>query len=274
MVEFLSARADTAFEGKLMRVNALQALARWESQRQAMETRQWLGWRTHEPEALQVVWRGERGELVEMQPHRRSCAKRWLLRAQYMRHCVGQFGNRRKLTGGYAKHYAASCEQGRIRLFSYCTGQSQPCITLSALVKEGGKLEIEQIKGKQNLPPVEKYHAEVLVWRPFFGLIPRGEPQGRRWATTWATEQRGQARKRDQAAQRRGPHFSCAALLCWVGSTRACSGKSCSSTPGAQKSVLRIGKTSPAPTCVAASNGWALAAAMRRRRGSASAKSI
>jgi hypothetical protein len=91
-----------------------------------------------------------------------------------MRHCVGQFGNRRKLSGGYGEHYAAACEQGRMRLFSYRTGRehAQPHITISAVVQADGRLEIEQIKGKQNRPPVAKYHADVLG---FLQSLPTGE---------------------------------------------------------------------------------------------------
>ncbi|MGP1630654.1 MAG: hypothetical protein ACTS5V_11990 [Giesbergeria sp.] len=164
LVEFLSTRADTPLEGKLMRVNALQALAQWAAEHQAMEARQLSGWRTHQPEAVQVVWQGADGEFVEMLPKSPQLREELAFESQCMRHCVGQFGNRRKLTGGYGEHYAASCEQGRMRLFSYRTGQSQPRITLSAVVKEDGQLEIEQIKGKQNRPPVDKYHADVLAF--------------------------------------------------------------------------------------------------------------
>ena len=39
-------------------------------------------------------------------------------------------------SGGYGEHYAASCEQGKMRLFSYRTGadHAQPRITISAVV--------------------------------------------------------------------------------------------------------------------------------------------
>ena len=164
LVEFLATRAGTPLEGKLMRVNAMQALAQWDAEHQAMQARQLSGWRTHQPDAVQHVWHGEGGDFVELLPASPLLREELAFESQCMRHCVGQFGNRRKLSGGYGEHYASACEQGRMRLFSYRTGQSQPRITISAHVKANGELEIEQIKGKQNQPPVDKYHADLLAF--------------------------------------------------------------------------------------------------------------
>ena len=174
LVEFLNTRAGTPLEGKLMRVNAMQALAQWEAEHQAFEAKQLAGWREHQPEAVAVVWRGEGGDFVEMLPKSPKLREELAFESQCMRHCVGQFGNRRKLSGGYGEHYAASCEQGKMRLFSYRTGadHAQPRITISAVVQADGRLDIEQIKGKQNRPPVDKYHADVLG---FLQSLPTGD---------------------------------------------------------------------------------------------------
>ncbi|WP_220813241.1 hypothetical protein [Pseudomonas paralcaligenes] len=166
LLEFLSTRAGTALAGKLQRVNALQALAQWEQEHRMFEARQLAGWREHRPDAVRTLWLApnDAGEFVEFLPDSPHLREELAFESQCMRHCVGQFGNRRKLVGGYGEHYAASCEQGRMRLFSYRTGQSQPRITISALVRPDGLLEIEQIKGKQNRPPVDKYHLDVLAF--------------------------------------------------------------------------------------------------------------
>jgi hypothetical protein len=147
-----------------MRVNAMQALAQWQAEHRAWEAKELAGWREHQPEAVQVIWHGVGGNFVELQPQSPKLREELAYESQCMRHCVGQFGNRRKLTGGYGEHYAAACEQGRMRLFSFRTGENsaQPRITISAIVHSNGLLEIEQIKGKQNRPPVAKYHADVL----------------------------------------------------------------------------------------------------------------
>jgi len=83
--------------------------------------------------------------------------------SQMMQHCLGQFADRSALTGGYGEHYAEACEQGNMRLFSYRSGNAHPHISVSAYVQSDGRLRIDQIKGKQNRPPVERYHADVLA---------------------------------------------------------------------------------------------------------------
>ena len=50
-----------------------------------------------------------------------------------------------------------------MRLFSYRTGAAQPRITVNAFVQKDGKLKIEQIKGKQNRPPIARYVPDVVT---------------------------------------------------------------------------------------------------------------
>jgi hypothetical protein len=164
LIEFLQARQGTALEGKLQRINALQALALWQTEHAAMEARAANNWRTHEPEAVQEIWRDAHGVLVEFKfdsPHLRA---EMAYESQIMRHCLGQFADRRALTGGYGAQYAEACEAGQLKLYSYRTGaaSNQPRITISAWVCEGGTVRIDQIKGKQNRPPIDSYRASVL----------------------------------------------------------------------------------------------------------------
>ena len=49
-----------------------------------------------------------------------------------------------------------------MRLFTYRTSALQPHITISALVEPDGRLAIDQIKGKQNRPPIARYQDDVL----------------------------------------------------------------------------------------------------------------
>lgn len=95
LVEFLNTRAGTPLAGKLMRVNAMQALAQWQAEHQAFEAKQLAGWREHQPQAVRVVWRGEGGDFVELLPTSPKLREELAFESQCMRHCVGQFGNRR-----------------------------------------------------------------------------------------------------------------------------------------------------------------------------------
>lgn len=163
LVEFLLSREGTSLHGKLQRVTAPQALALWEREHAAYEAKAAAGWREHAPDAVVTVREGEQGRFVEFRPQSPHLRAEMAYESQMMRHCLGQFASRRSLVGGYGEHYATACEEGRLRLFSYRSATHVPHITLSAHVREGGRLAIDQIKGKQNRPPVPRYESEVLA---------------------------------------------------------------------------------------------------------------
>ncbi len=162
LLEFLQSRRGTALEGKLMRVNCPQALALWAQEHAAFEAKAAAGWIEHTPEAVIPVWQGTQGAFVEFAPGSAALRREMAYESQMMRHCLGQFANRKACTGGYGEHYARACEQGTMRLFSYRTLENHPKITISASVKADGTLEIDQIKGKQNRPPIARYQKEVI----------------------------------------------------------------------------------------------------------------
>jgi len=163
LLEFLYSRRGTALEGKLQRINCPQALARWALEHAQFTQKRELGLFDHHPDAVKPLLAGEHGMFVEFDrasPHLRLELAR---ESQMMRHCVGQFSDRHALTGGYGEHYASACEQGRMRLFSYRSGHAHPHITVSAHVHSDGSVRIDQIKGKQNRPPVERYRNDVIA---------------------------------------------------------------------------------------------------------------
>ncbi len=164
LVEFLGSRAGTPLEDKLMRINCPQALALWAAEHAAMEARSAAGWRESSPLACALRWQGQQGAFVELLPDRPELRAEMAYESQAMRHCLGQFADRRALTGGYGEHYAQACEQGKLRLFSYRTGAQQPHITMSAVVTADGRLAIDQIKGKQNRPPIARYRDDVRAF--------------------------------------------------------------------------------------------------------------
>lgn len=163
LVEFLLSRDGTALQGKLQRVTAPQALALWAEEHAAYEAKAAAGWREHQGDAVVLAWQGEQGHFIEFRPDSEHLRAEMAYESQMMRHCLGQFASRRSLAGGYGEHYAKACEEGRMRLFSYRTASHVPHITISAHVREDGRLAIDQIKGKQNRPPIERYQGEVLA---------------------------------------------------------------------------------------------------------------
>ena len=163
LVEFLSTRKGTSLEGKLQRINCPQALARWTLEHLAFEYKQQSGWVEHCSNAVHGILRGQLGTFVEFDSKSPDLRQEMAYESQMMGHCVGQFSDRKRFRGGYGEHYADACEKGKMRLFSYRTGSAQPRITVNALVKKDGLLEIEQIKGKQNRPPIARYLADVVA---------------------------------------------------------------------------------------------------------------
>ncbi|RSZ57178.1 hypothetical protein HF313_10165 [Massilia atriviolacea] len=164
LVELLCARQGTALEGKLQRINCRQALALWSAEHAAFEAKSAAGWREHQPAAVATRWQGEAGAVLELLPASPLLRGEMAFESQVMRHCLGQFSDRRALRGGYGEHYAAACEAGQMRLFSYRGRNGHAHITISAHVAEGGRLRFDQIKGKLNRPPVERFHGELLAF--------------------------------------------------------------------------------------------------------------
>ncbi|PMS14936.1 hypothetical protein C0Z18_29655 [Trinickia dabaoshanensis] len=163
LVEFLESRTGTSLDGKLDRINCPQALALWEKEHARIAARLERGWRESQPDALVELLNTPSGRFVEF---RHDCA---LLRAEMafetyvMRHCLGQFADRQALTGGYGERYAEAIEAKRLRLVSFRDKQGQPHITISLIVRAGGKPKVEQVKGKQNRPPIARYIDDLLA---------------------------------------------------------------------------------------------------------------
>jgi len=165
LLEFLRARRGTALEGKLQRINCPQALARWALEHQTFAQRRARGLFEHQPDAVKAILQGEHGVFVEFDPQSPNLRVEMAWESQMMGHCLGRFTDRTALTGGYGEQYASACEAGALRLFSYRRGRThpQPHITVSAEVHHDGRVQISQIKGKQNRPPVQRYQADVLA---------------------------------------------------------------------------------------------------------------
>jgi len=163
LLEFLQSRQGTALEGKLQRINCPQALARWTLEHLEFAQRNNSGQMEHQPEAVIPLLQGSNGVFVELNGKNDKLRLEMAYESQMMQHCLGQFADRKALTGGYGEQYAESCEKGKLRLFSYRTAQMHPHVTLSASCLDNGKLSISQIKGKQNRPPIERYWTDVLL---------------------------------------------------------------------------------------------------------------
>lgn len=162
IVEFLKARTGTSLEGKLMRINCPQALDLWQKEHDYIYSLKASGKQKHHTDAVRLVYQTEQGAFYELLPNTEHFRAEMAYESQIMRHCLGQFESKKSLKGGYGEQYASSAEKGELKIFSYRSAQNLPKITISVEVKEDGSLQVDQVKGKQNSPPVEKYKTAML----------------------------------------------------------------------------------------------------------------
>lgn len=163
LVEFLTSRQGTALEGKLDRINCPQALALWDKEHAEMATRIERGWRQSQPEALRTLLATPNGVFVEFLPDSALLRSEMAFESYVMRHCLGQFADRRALAGGYGERYAGAVAQKQLRLVSFRDAGGHPHITISVSIQANGALRVDQVKGKQNRPPIERYIEDVLA---------------------------------------------------------------------------------------------------------------
>lgn len=163
LVEFLESRTGTSLDGKLDRINCPQALALWEKEHARIAARLERGWRESQPDALVELISTPNGRFVELRHDGELLRAEMAFETYVMRHCLGQFADRQALTGGYGERYAEAIEAKRLRLVSFRDTQGQPHITISLIVRAGGKPEVEQVKGKQNRPPIARYVDDLLA---------------------------------------------------------------------------------------------------------------
>ncbi|WP_417066701.1 PcfJ domain-containing protein [Niveibacterium terrae] len=157
LVEFLSSRQGTSLDGKLARINCPQALSLWEKEHDQMQARLDRGWRQSDERALRTLLEVPEGRFVEFLADSPLLRAEMAYESYLMRHCVGQFSNRKALTGGYGEQYAQAIEQGKLRIISLRDRNGQPHITISLTMRGNAAPRVDQVKGKQNRPPISRY---------------------------------------------------------------------------------------------------------------------
>lgn len=161
LVEFLAHQATTRLAKKLQRINCFTALAMRKAEHKKMQQRQQQGWQPASFSALKPVMVVGSGEIFEFDAFNPALRSEMAYESWHMQHCVGEFQDKKALSGGYGDHYARQIEQGEIRLFSLRDSNNTPHVTVSLTVDKG-QLRIDQIKGKQNRHPIKKYATDVL----------------------------------------------------------------------------------------------------------------
>ena len=169
LVEFLNARRGTRLAEKLQRITCPMAFEMWDKEHARMQARRGKGWVPSSGRALRHCLRTPNGVVFEFVPDNEHLREEMAYESFHMQHCLGQFADKKRLSGGYGEQYASSAQKGSLRLFTLRDGSNQPHVTLSLHVN-GDSLSIDQIKGKQNRHPVHKYVADVLQFLRWLGV--------------------------------------------------------------------------------------------------------
>lgn len=157
LLEWLTSRIGTRDERKFARMTAPQILAKWEWEHVRRAERVGVVRQTATGMALRTLLDVGSLVLYELIPGP-EFRQEMLQDAAMMQHCLGLFEDIAQLTGGYGGYFAAEVEAGRMRFFSFRTETGQAHITMTVHVhSETGDLQLDQLKGKQNIPPAEKY---------------------------------------------------------------------------------------------------------------------
>lgn len=161
LVEFLHARVGTRMEHKLQRLTCPQALALWSTEHERMQHRSRREQEARSGPGLREILRVDHGRFCELIADSPDLREELVYESLHMRHCLGQFENRRQRSGGYGEHYAREIAAGRLRVFSLRDVHNRPHVTISLRVGPRG-LSVDQIKGKQNRVPHSRYVGDAL----------------------------------------------------------------------------------------------------------------
>jgi len=176
VLEFLRSRGGTRLDGKLELVNCPHALAAWAVEHERMAEYMRRGWRRSHPQALRQVCATPHGHLVELIPGNPALRDEMAYESYSMGHCLGVFADTTRLRGGYGENYAHAVHAGDLRLFSLRDHRGEPHVTMSLLTGQGN-LRVDQVKGKQNRPPVAKYRDDVVVSLNVLGVQADEQPE-------------------------------------------------------------------------------------------------
>lgn len=166
-VEFLSAR-DEKLSHKFprMTVEHLLKKSRQEHLRMQEKKRKFI---ETSGEAIERVFTFENLHVVKFLAHHKELSLEMARESALMQHCLGDFENVEKGEGGYGSYYFGLIKKESITLYSLRDEKNMPHATISVSYKRG-EAWLDQIKGKQNLAPIERYVPASVAFFNHLGL--------------------------------------------------------------------------------------------------------
>ena len=165
VTEFLMSRYPRDSH-KFHKMTVEQVLKKWEDDHKRMAQRESRTIDTSE-DGLEVVFRHEKLHVVKFLEGHKELPLEMARESLLMQHCLGEFDNIEKGEGGYGAYYIDLIRKGEIELYSLRDESNMPHATV-ALYKHEGHYWLDQIKGKQNSFPVQRYVPASVA---FFNLL-------------------------------------------------------------------------------------------------------
>jgi len=152
--EFLESR-EVRVVHKFPRMTVAQVLQKWEEEHLLMisKSRRYI---ETTADGLKRVFEFNDLYLVYFKPDHQDLSLEMARESALMQHCLGEFDDDRLGEGGYGAYYIQKIRDKEIKLFSLRDKKNMPHATI-ALYQKSGIYWLEQIKGKQNRSPVERY---------------------------------------------------------------------------------------------------------------------
>ncbi len=165
--EFLSSR-DEKIEHKFPRMTVEHILLKHKEEHLRMQKKAQRYVETS-GEALEKVFCFEDFHVVKFLAEKRELSLEMAGESALMQHCLGEFDNVQTGEGGYGAYYIDLVKKEEIFLYSLRDEKNLPHATI-ALYKENNTLWLEQIKGKQNLAPIERYVPASVAFFNFLNV--------------------------------------------------------------------------------------------------------
>lgn len=160
LLEFLNVQVNARLAGKLHKITCFEAQRRWQADHERMARQRRRGWAPSSEGAYRAVWATAQGRFIELASTGLLLRSELAYESFHMQHCLGDFDDMAELQGGYGAQHAHRIEEGELRVLSWRDLANKPHVTIS-LQAEGDGWVIEQIKGKQNRVPAQKYHGAI-----------------------------------------------------------------------------------------------------------------
>ena len=162
--EFLASRSERVVH-KFPRMTVPQVLEKWREEHEQFSRRQKV-YKETSLEALQSVYTFEAFHFVKFDPTHKELPLEMARESALMQHCLGEFENDELGEGGYGEYYIKLIRDEEIELYSLRDEKNMPHATV-ALFRKDGKIWLDQIKGKQNVAPVERYVSACVAFLNF-----------------------------------------------------------------------------------------------------------